>query len=42
LKYIRTITGKELNPGIIAVIETFGARINFPSSSYSFDRRRHR
>jgi len=29
LKYIRTVTGKELNTGIIAVIQTFGARISF-------------
>jgi len=29
LKYFRTVTGNELMPGVVAVIQTFGDRINF-------------
>jgi len=29
LKYFRTVSGQELMPGIVAVIQTFGDRINF-------------
>lgn len=29
LKYFRVVKGKELMPGVIAVIQTFGERINF-------------
>lgn len=29
LKYFRAITGEGLTPGVIAVIQTFGERINF-------------
>jgi len=29
VKYLKAVTGRELNPGIIAVIQSFGSRINF-------------
>jgi len=29
LKYFKTVSGQELMPGIVAVIQTFGDRINF-------------
>ncbi len=30
LKYFKAVAGKELTPGIIAVIQSFGSRINLP------------
>jgi len=32
LKYLKVVTEKELNPGVIAVIHTSGERINFSIS----------
>jgi len=29
LKYLKFVTGRELMPGVVAVIQTFGDRINF-------------
>ena len=29
VKYLRTVTGRQLTPGIIAVIQSFGSKINF-------------
>ncbi len=31
LKYLRAVTGKEITPGIIAVIQSFGSKINLHS-----------
>lgn len=33
LKYLKFVTERELMPGVVAVIQTFGDRINFPPHS---------
>ncbi|MFW6160752.1 MAG: hypothetical protein ACOC57_06385 [Acidobacteriota bacterium] len=42
MKYLKAATERDVTPGIIAVIQSFGSRINFCPSSFSGHRGRNR